>query len=57
MGVALRAIAAGETLTTAAFAAGFSSSAHFSATYRATFGLEPSRLQRTGFTAELGARP
>jgi AraC-like DNA-binding protein len=57
MGVALRAIAAGETLTTAAFAAGFSSSAHFSATYRATFGLEPSRLLRTGFTAELGAHP
>jgi AraC-like DNA-binding protein len=46
MGAAMRAIARGETLTTAALDAGFSSSAHFSATYREMFGLEPSRLAR-----------
>lgn len=46
MGVAMRAVARGESLTTAAFDAGFSSSAHFSATFRKMFGLEPSRLAR-----------
>lgn len=44
MGAAVRAIAAGNTLTEAAFAAGFSSSAHFSAAFREMFGLSPSQL-------------
>jgi AraC-like DNA-binding protein len=48
MGAAVRAIASGETLTTAALRAGFSSSAHFSATFRALFGMEPSRLSSGG---------
>ena len=44
MGAATRAIARGERLTAAAFDAGFSSSAHFSAAFREMFGLEPSRF-------------
>lgn len=44
MGAAVRAIAAGNTLTEAALAAGFSSSAHFSAAFREMFGLSPSQL-------------
>lgn len=44
MGSAMRAVARGETLTTAAHAAGFSSSAHFSSSFRGMFGMEPSRL-------------
>jgi AraC-like DNA-binding protein len=46
MGAATRAIVRGESLTTAALDAGFSSSAHFSAAFREMFGLEPSRLAR-----------
>ncbi len=46
MGAAVRAIARGESLTAAALDAGFASSAHFSATFRDMFGLEPSRLGR-----------
>jgi len=46
MGAATRAIARGESLTSAALGAGFSSSAHFSAAFREMFGLEPSRLAR-----------
>ena len=45
MGAAMRSIMNGNTLTEAAFQAGFSSSAHFSTTFRAMFGLEPSRLR------------
>jgi AraC-like DNA-binding protein len=45
VGAAMRAIARGDTLTEAAFDAGFSSSAHFSSTFRQMFGLEPSRLR------------
>ncbi len=44
MGAAVRAITAGDTLTDAALAAGFSSSAHFSAAFREMFGLSPSQL-------------
>ncbi|MDP3852585.1 helix-turn-helix domain-containing protein [Phenylobacterium sp.] len=44
MGAAMRAIVAGETLTNAALDAGFASSAHFSASFREMFGMEPSRL-------------
>lgn len=46
MGAAVRGIAQGESLTQAALDAGFASSAHFSATFRDMFGLEPSRLGR-----------
>ncbi len=46
MGAAMRAVARGDTLTAAALDAGFSSSAHFSATFRDMFGLEPSRLAK-----------
>jgi AraC-like DNA-binding protein len=46
MGTALRAIAQGASLTSAALDAGFSSSAHFSAAFREMFGMEPSRLAR-----------
>ncbi len=44
MGAAMRAVMAGETLTNAALDSGFASSAHFSASFRDMFGMEPSRL-------------
>lgn len=44
IGAALRAMRAGSSLTEAAHAAGFSSSAHFSSAFSAMFGLAPSRL-------------
>lgn len=56
MGAAMRAVARGESLTTAAHDAGFSSSAHFSSAFRAMFGLEPSRLARPGLTSEPGRK-
>lgn len=46
MGAATRAIVRGDSLTTSALDAGFSSSAHFSAAFREMFGLEPSRFAR-----------
>lgn len=45
-----RSLATGATLTVAAHAAGFASSAHLSAAFRAMFGLSPSRLLKTGVT-------
>ena len=56
MGAAMRAIGRGENLTTAALDAGFASSAHFSSTFRGMFGLEPSRLARSGLKANLDRR-
>lgn len=47
MGCAVRAIAAGQSLTDAALRAGFSSSAHFSAAFSDMFGMPPSRLTQT----------
>jgi AraC-like DNA-binding protein len=44
MGAAVRSLVQGHPLTEAALAAGFSSSAHFSAAYREMFGLAPSAL-------------
>jgi AraC-like DNA-binding protein len=44
MAVAVRGISDGQTLTNAALDAGFSSSAHFSTSFRAMFGLTPSSL-------------
>lgn len=52
IGHAMRTIARGANLTGAAHSAGFSSSAHFSTTFRAMFGLEPSRLLNATFTRE-----
>jgi AraC-like DNA-binding protein len=46
MSVVVRELSAGESLTEAAFNAGFSSSAHLSSTFKAMFGLTPSRLAR-----------
>jgi len=50
MGAAMRAIARGGTMTTAAMDARFSSSAHFSVAYRDMFGMEPSRLVKGRLT-------
>jgi AraC-like DNA-binding protein len=44
MGAAMRSLAEGDNLTDAAMNGGFSSPAHFSASFREMFGLEPSRL-------------
>ena len=46
MGAAIRMMREGATLTDAALGTGFSSSAHFSASFRQMFGMEPSRLGR-----------
>ncbi len=46
MRAAMTAMARGETLTAAAMVGGFASSAHFSAAFRAMFGMEPSRLAK-----------
>ena len=46
MGAAVRRLAAGGSMTDSAMAAGFSSSAHFSAAFRDMFGLQPSWLQK-----------
>jgi len=46
MGAAIRMMHAGARLTDAALATGFSSSAHFSASFREMFGIEPSRLSQ-----------
>jgi AraC-like DNA-binding protein len=46
LGTAVRAISRGADLTTASADAGFATPSHFSATFRAMFGMEPSRLAR-----------
>jgi AraC-like DNA-binding protein len=48
MAIVLKRVAEGETLTNAAFDAGFASSAHLSATFKAMFGLTPSSLIARG---------
>jgi AraC-like DNA-binding protein len=57
MAVVMRALARGSTLTEAAQAAGFSGSSHLSATFRAMFGLTPSRVVRLGLTRALAFGP
>ena len=52
----MRAIARGDSLTSVALDAGFSSSAHFSTTFREMFGLEPSRFSR-GRLVRISSRP
>lgn len=47
MGRVVRALAEGENLTSAAYAAGFSNSAHLSTAFKAMFGLNPSALTTT----------
>jgi len=47
MGAAVRACGAGSSLTEAAHAAGFASSAHFSSAFRDMFGMMPSDLLKT----------
>ncbi len=56
MGAAVRGIVAGESLTGAAYDAGFSSSAHFSAAFRDMFGMPPSVLGRANFSIVESAR-
>lgn len=48
MAIVLRSVSSGSTLTNAALDAGFSSSAHLSTTFKATFGLKPSSLAALG---------
>lgn len=48
MACAGRELARSRTLTEAAYAAGFASSAHFSTAFRAMFGLSPSALLKAG---------
>jgi AraC-like DNA-binding protein len=48
MGAAIVTASAGASLTEAAHRAGFSSSAHFSTSFRAMFGLSPSKLVDAG---------
>jgi AraC-like DNA-binding protein len=53
MAVVMRTIAAGGNLTEAAFAAGFSSSAHLSSTFKRMFGLTASGLLALGVEIDL----
>lgn len=50
MGAAVRCMVAGGSLTDAAYDAGFSSSAHFSAAFREMFGMAPSVLNQAQFS-------
>jgi AraC-like DNA-binding protein len=54
MGAAIRSMSAGQPLTEAALAAGFSSSSHFSAAFREMFGLPPSQLAASRLTIQDG---
>jgi AraC-like DNA-binding protein len=47
-------MSAGQPLTEAALAAGFSSSSHFSAAFREMFGLPPSQLAASRLTIQDG---
>lgn len=53
MAAVMRALSNGETLTGAALEAGFSGSAHLSATFRTMFGLTPSTLIALGARIEV----
>lgn len=57
MAVVMGVLATGGTLTTAAHEAGFSSSAHLSATFRAMFGLRPSDHIALGTTFDFPEIP
>jgi AraC-like DNA-binding protein len=53
MAAVMRTIAAGGSLTEAAHAAGFSSSAHLSSTFRRMFGLRASDLLALGVAIDV----
>ncbi|MEN0066660.1 MAG: AraC family transcriptional regulator [Myxococcota bacterium] len=53
LAVVIRSLAQGQDLTSAAFSAGFSSSAHLSTSFKATFGLRPSDLIKAGTTYDV----
>ena len=53
MAAAMRTVAAGGTLTTAAHTAGFASSAHLSSTFRRMFGLKASDLLALGVAIDV----
>jgi methylphosphotriester-DNA--protein-cysteine methyltransferase len=53
MAVVMRTVAAGGSLTDAAHAAGFASSAHLSTTFRRMFGLSARELLATGVTIDV----
>jgi AraC-like DNA-binding protein len=53
MAVVMRTVAAGRSLTQAAHAAGFASSAHLSAAFRRMFGLSARDLLSTGVSIDL----
>lgn len=55
MATVMRVVAAGGTLTEAAHAAGFASSAHLSSTFRRMFGLTARDLLASGVTIDLSA--
>ncbi len=58
MAVVVAALDAGQNLTTAAYAAGFSSSAHLSQSFREMFGIAPSNLVALGVRVDfVGGRP
>jgi len=57
MGAAVHRVARGATLTEAAHAAGFASSAHFSAAFRGMFGMAPSQLAKAGLGFTNAASP
>lgn len=49
-------LAGGRSLTSAALQAGFSDAAHFSRTFRKTFGLAPSQITRALTLVEMHTR-
>ncbi len=55
MAAVMRTVAAGDSLTEAAYVAGFSSSAHLSSTFKRMFGLTASDLLRLGVTIDVSA--
>lgn len=57
LGVAVRRMADGASLTDAALDAGFASSAHFSTAFREMFGMAPSRLVQARLSIADPARP
>lgn len=57
LGVAVRRMADGTSLTDAALDAGFASSAHFSTAFREMFGMAPTRLVQAQLSIASPARP
>jgi AraC-like DNA-binding protein len=55
MAIVMKTLAARQTLTAAAMAAGFASSAHLSTTFKTMFGITPSQLVRLGTRIEVSS--